>query len=74
MRVENLETLGANASIDADLVIIGGGPAAYDRARILWDLNARSDLGKRPTDGESARNGRAADVLNLAPNCCNSGL
>jgi choline dehydrogenase-like flavoprotein len=41
MRVENLVELGANASLDTDLVIIGGGPAGLTIAREFSHTSTR---------------------------------
>ena len=41
MRVASLDTLGADANIDADLVIIGGGPAGLSIAREFFGTTTR---------------------------------
>ncbi len=41
MRIEDLGTLGADAAIDADLVIIGGGPAGLTIAREFFGTSTR---------------------------------
>jgi choline dehydrogenase-like flavoprotein len=59
MRVENLETLGANASIDADLVIIGGGPAGLTIAREFFGTSTRVLILE---SGQLTENPRATDL------------
>jgi choline dehydrogenase-like flavoprotein len=41
MQVENLESLGADATLDADLVIVGGGPAGLTIAREFFGTSTR---------------------------------
>jgi choline dehydrogenase-like flavoprotein len=41
LRIEDLGTLGADAAIDADLVIIGGGPAGLTIAREFFGTSTR---------------------------------